>query len=67
MVTTGVHQSTPYVPIHILQQLELRQDFFDFSTVFEDICKIDHRTSNHTRFTLAALWDNSHIGVSGHP
>ncbi len=60
MVIIGVHQSTPYVPIRVLRQLALRQDLFDFPMVFEDICKLDHRTSNHTRSTLATLWDSSH-------
>lgn len=67
MFITGVHQSTPYVPIHVLRQLALRQDLFNFPTIFEDICKLEHQTSNHTWSILASLWDNSHTGVSEHP
>lgn len=67
MVSTGVHQSTPYVLIHVLRQLALRQDLFNFPMAFEDICKLNHRTSNHTQSILAALWDNAHTRVVGHP
>lgn len=67
MVITGVYQSTPYIPIRILQQFALRQDLFDFPIVFEDTYKLDHRTSNHILSILATRWDNLHMGVSGHP
>lgn len=67
MIIIGVHQSTPYAPICVLHQLALRQDFFNFPTVFDDICKLNHHTSDHRRSTLATLWDSLHIRVLGHP
>lgn len=66
MVLTGLHQSTPYVPIRVLHQFNLRQDLFNFIATYADIYKLHYKMPHLVWSQLTILWNTSHTQAPRH-